>query len=290
MDWNPIFFFDQEPDWKRLAGLHPDACLIGQQHRNGKLWYLDLTLDDLPPEYHHLQLSGFPCDFTVPDGLPLSPANKEFIERVGTVAQITGVLPAGVLRLGVVIATLAGVRTLVVEDPWGAEYAVQPGRRSSDLISSYPGFDTACLLDSGVIKSFGAAFLSTDIVWDKSDVCVKCDLEAIQRSGSGTLELLEALPYVRLERAPFLGEREPNHWPKRLWPREWGDFDAVLGIGPLEQPMLSGWKDCYYRPSRNTPGTIATLFEMVFKRPWATTKIGKYLRPSQDAESSDEDA
>ena len=289
MDWNPTFFFDQEPDWNRLGALHPDACLIGFRHRTRKLWYLDLTLDDLPPEYHSLQLSGFSCDFTVPNGLLLSPANKEFIERVGTVASITGVLPTGVLRLGVVIATLAGVRTLVVEDPWGAEYAVQPGRLTSELISSYPGFDAACLLNPGTIEAFGATFGHTDIVWNEGEVCVNCDLETIRYTGNGVRQQLEALPYVRLDHEPLELERGPNYWPKRIWPQEWGDFDAVLGIGPPEQPIPSGWKDCYYRPSRNTPGTIATLFEMVFKRPWATTKIGKYLRPNRDVESSDED-
>lgn len=291
--WRPMCLFDQEPNWKGLGLLPPDTCLIGQQHRNGKLWYLDLKFDDLPPEYRNLQLFDFPCDFDIPEGVSLSPACLEFIAKAGAVGDIAGMFPAGVLRLGATVSALAGVRTLVIHDPFDTAGVSIDGRQSAISSESSPGFDLACLFDGAEVVAFGVACGSGEIIWENGIVRLKCGFDPNLNAETVASEVpkrLAKLPYLRLEFDPALCEceRESNYWPKRLWPVEWGDFEEILGIGPAKNPLTSGWKDCHYRASRNTPGFWGSLFEIIFRRPFSTTKIGKFFRPHRHGESSDE--
>jgi hypothetical protein len=219
---------------------------------------------------------SWPVDFEIPKEVSFSNVHLDFIDRVGTSGLIARLVEPGLLRYGAAVATLAGTRTFLY--PGNAE----------------PSFNFACVLTPFSVENFGVAGSSLELEWINGNIAVrrvKCVDIPLAGSDDASFERLQDLPFVELQAAPGAIPPPPACWPEKLWPKSWGDPVEVVGIGATEMTFewFREWKHCYERPGRNTPGTFATLFEVVFKRPWATTKMGKLLRSRRDGESSDED-
>lgn len=264
-DWFPICVFDEEPDWKRLGALHPNAYINGCKHRSGNYWYALAGVSDLPPLLeNHAPAYSWPIDYEVPEDLTLYPAYADFVMKVGKVGRIAEVVSSGQVHYGVAVSMLAGVRTFVFENE-----------------VEYPALNLACVLNKGAVEGFGMSQGKFEFWWDNGTVQFRLalgpnfqDYESIQDH----LDQLRALPFVDLE----ISHDDPvtlKHWPSAVWPQAWADPGELVGIGLEDSSYTWGrdWRDCYWKPAPNTQSASSHRLERWLGRPFEVTWLGRQL-------------
>lgn len=251
MGWYSIgCVFDKEPEWTRLEALHLHSFLKGYCHKNGKLWLLDAGNGELPQDYEAFT-SGWPEHFSLPENLTLPKGYQDFIEKCGEVATTVCTFRPHVLLYGAAVAALTNQRTYL----WGG---------------SDEDFDMALLLNDGKVEGFGAEGGGMEITWENETVQVQCTCHSDdpeETADEDTLQALEALPFVRMNRVLKSCEGELYRWPQRIWPAAWGKPDELLGLGTWDYPKI--WREeleeCYYRPGQNIVKPKSGLLPMLGK-------------------------